>query len=404
MGRPKKTTEIEALAEKFGDQLEPQSEVYNKRLAQMARLREKYPNARVSTGATEDENPVWVKVPDLGKQWALGRIGYACGRIKYILGTEGSSKTSNLLYDCNLAIEQGGLATIVEWENAMDASHIAKYVRQPDQLQIIHADCLEEGMEISRQVLKDYEEIDPDGLLPKVLGADSIGGSVMRRALDEKVELGDNRVGGPGLYMSSAIPYLNNVCARTKTLWVIIGQAREEIPTGFSGPPKPLIERVTGKGGKAVPFQATYWEFLQRRGTIKGDTGKTGFTVESTFKKNKRGVQWRNYFYDVSFAAGENIVFSDHTMNMLATGNVGGMKVQRNRFWCEEIGVQETSKLYPDEMYQLVHSQQHIDYFRNALGIRTDAQSQVIATASDRAQVADDELLANEAADGPLNQ
>jgi hypothetical protein len=253
-------------------------------------------------------------------------------------------------------------------------------------------------MEISRQVLNDYEEIDPDGVLPKVLGADSIGGSVMRRALDEKVELGDNRVGGPGLYMSSAIPYINNVCARTKTLWVIIGQAREEIPTGFSGPPKPLIERVTGKGGKAVPFHATYWEFLQRRGTIKGDTGKTGFTVESTFKKNKKGVQWRNYFYDVSFAVGENIVFSDHTMNMMATGNIGGIKVQRNRFWCEQIGIPETSKLYPDEMYQLVHSEQHIDYFRNALGIRSDARSQVIATANDRAEVADDELLAAEIA------
>ena len=85
-------------------------------------------------------------------------------------------------------------------------------------------------------------------------------------------------------------------------------------------------------------------------------------------------------------------------MSMLATGNIGGMKVQRNRFWCEEIGIPETAKLYPDEMYQLVHSQQHIDYFRNALGIRTDARSQVLATASDRAEVADDELLAAEAA------
>lgn len=395
MGRPKKIT----IGEKFGDEPKLSSDPFQRRLAQIAKMKEKYPNARMSTGATEDENPVWIMAPDLGKQWALGRPGYACGRIKYILGSEGSSKTSNLLYDCNLAIEQGGLATIVEWENAMDPAHIAKYVKQPDKLVIWHAECLEEGMEISRDVLKDYEEIDPDGVLPKVLGADSIGGSVMRRALDEKIELGDNRVGGPGLYMSSAVPYINNICARTKTLWVIIGQAREEIPTGFSGPPKPYIERLTGKGGKATPFHATYWEVLQRRGTLKNDDGKTGFTVESTFKKNKKGVQWRNYFYDVSFAAGDNIVFSDHTMNMLATGNIGGMKVERKRYWCEQIGIPSTSKLTACEMYELVHSPEHISYFQEALGIRFDVKAEVVATVADRPQVPDDQLLANEAID-----
>ena len=366
-----------------------------------ARISGKHPTARIETGATEDQNPTWIIVPDLQHQAALGRHGYACGRINYILGAEGSSKTSKMLYLCNLAIEAGGYATIVEWEGAMDPAHIAKYVRNPDKLQIIHAECLEDGMEISRMVLNDYGENDPEGILPKVLGADSIGGSVMRRALDEKVELGDNRVGGPGLYMSSAVPYINNMCVRTKTLWVIIGQAREEIPTGFSGPPKPYIERITGKGGKAAPFHATYWEILQRRGTLKGDDGKTGFTVESTFKKNKKGVQWRSYFYDISFAPGENIVYKNHTLTMLTVGNVGGLRVrpagnQGKRYGCEAIGIPSTPGLSADEMYALIHSPEHIGHFQEALGIKTDAKSIVQATASDLPPVADEVLLATE--------
>lgn len=353
-------------------------------------MSKKFPTAKIFNGKTIDETPLFIEVPDLSMQYALGRVGYACGRINYILGFEGSSKTTNLLWKINLALKQGGLAALVEWENALDPDHIAYYVEEPEKLQIWKADSLEEGMEMTRELLKIFGDADPDGLLPKIIGADSIGGSIMKRALEDKHEIGDARVGGSGLYMSAAVGLINNLCARTNTLWCPIGQAREEIPTGFSGPPKADLEKIVAKGGKALPFHSTYWEVLKRGATLKGDSGKTGFTVRSTFKKNKKGVQFREYTYDVEFYKGLN--FSQHTMDFLSLGHIGGLQEKKNRFWCEPMGISESDKKEPEEMYAIVHSPQHIGRFQEALGIRRDMHS-IAPTPVDKPQVSDEELM-----------
>lgn len=339
-------------------------------LARAGNIGSKIAGITHSTGATVDADPVWLVIPDLGRQWALGRVGYTCDRVKYVLAAEGSSKTSALLYECNLAIKQGGLATLVEWEHAIDRAMVEHYIEEPEKLVIKQADSLQSGMEITRDVLKEYAEIDPEKVLPKIIGADSIGGSVMNRAFEEGREMGDNKVGGSGAYMSDAVGVIANLCAATKTLWHVIGQAREEIPVGFSGPPKPYWKRVVGKGGKALPFHATYFEVLQPGKTHKDGDTMCGFEVRAFFRKNKRGIPYRAYTYDVLF--GRGITGGQHTMDLLAVGSIGGMKCKLNRFWCPEIGIPETSKMPPHEIYPIIHQPEHIGHFQRALGIRTD--------------------------------
>lgn len=323
-----------------------------------------------STGATVDANPIWIVIPDLGRQFALGRIGYTCDRIKYVLAAEGSSKTSALLYECNLVIKQGGFAAIVEWEHALDRTMIENYIEEPDKLIIKQAGSLESGLKVTKQLLEFFGDLDPEKKIPKIIGADSIGGAVMERAFEEGREMGDTRVGGSGLLMSAAVGEIAMLCASTRTFWHVIGQAREEIATGFSGPPKPYWKRVVGKGGKALPFHATYFEVLQPGKTHKAGEEMVGFEVRSFFRKNKRAIPFRSYTYDVRF--GQGIVGYQHTMDLLAVGEIGGMKCKLNRFWCPEIGIPESSKMPPHEIYPIVHSDEHIGHFQEALGIRTD--------------------------------
>jgi RecA/RadA recombinase len=342
-----------------------------------ARMAKKFPKVKHATGASEGNDALFLTMPDLGNQWALSRPGYAMGRVCYILGEEGTSKTSRLLYKCGLALKAGGLAAIVEWEDAMDPDHISYYLGDyADQLVIHHADSLEQGMEMSREVLRQFAEIDPEGKLVKVLGADSVGGSVMERALDDEREIGDARVGGTGLYMGAAVPLLKHQCARTNTLWVVLGQLREKIETGFSGPPKAYLEKVTGKGGKSLPFEATYWEILQRGATLKdGDGAKDGFRVRSTFKKNKKGVQWREYSYDIEFY--KNLSGMVPTMEMLSIGSICGLKSKAGgskgkKYWVEGLGQSDVEGGKIDEIYDLIHQPCNITMFQDALGIRRD--------------------------------
>ena len=104
-------------------------------------------------------------MPDLGNQYALGRIGYSMGRINYILATEGASKTSRLLHLCRRAMDQGGMAAIVESEGEIDEDIIEYYLGPHTEeflKNIYHPDTLEEGMEMSRDILKAFKEVDPD--------------------------------------------------------------------------------------------------------------------------------------------------------------------------------------------------------------------------------------------------
>lgn len=371
---PKKKNAVIATA--ADDGLTPQQRF----LARQANIGSNIKGIIHSTGATVDANPIWIVIPDLGRQYALGRPGYTCDRIKYVLAAEGSGKTAAMLYELNLVIKAGGLATLVELEHAIDQQMISYYIEEPEKLVIKQADSIEAAMAVVLETLKEYEEIDPERKLVKMIGTDSVGGGVMNRAFEEGREIGDSQVGGTGKFMSDAVGIINNRCAFTKTFWHVIGQAREEIPVGFSGPPKPYWKRVTGKGGKALPFHATYFEVMQPGKTLKDDDIMAGFEVRSFFRKNKRGVPFRSYTYDVRF--GEGITGCQHTMDLLAVGSIGGMKCVRNRFWCPEIGIEEGDKMTPDEIYPIIHQPEYIGHFQRALGIKTDL-SAVERTASD---------------------
>ena len=365
MARPKKSLITGAAIEPDG--LTPQQRF----LRNAENVGSKIKGISHSTGATVDSNPIFIVIPDLGRQWALGRVGYTCDRIKYVLAAEGSSKTSALLYECNLVINAGGLATLVEWEHAIDRNMIENYIDNPAGLVIKQADSLESGLRITLDILEEYAAIDPEKVIPKIIGADSIGGGVMEKVFNDDYALGSKLPGGAGGLMAEGVGMIANKCASTKTFWHVIGQAREEINIGaFGGPPKPYWKRVIGKGGKALPFHATYFEVLQPGKHHKDGDSMSGFEVRSFFRKNKRAIPFRSYIYDVKFGIG--IDPSQHTMDLLAIGEVGGMKCKMNRFWCPEIGIPETSKMPPHEIYPIVHLPEHIGHFQEALGIRAD--------------------------------
>lgn len=372
--KPKKKIKVEGAAEEPMQDLCNLSPLERFRLINGARMAKKFP------GGKHVPDHKCLVINDLGNQWALGRIGLFMGRINYILAEEGASKTSRMLHLCGQAHRQGGLCDLVESEGEIDEDILSYYLgdfaEEFSKHHIHHPNTLEEGMEMSKEILRSYKEVDPNNELIKVMAYDSVGGSVMARSLEDDREIGDNRVGGSGLYMSEAVKTVKHFCKETGTLWIVLGQLREKIETGFSGPPKAYLEKVTGLGGKALNFETAYWEILQRAGTLKDSDGtKEGFRVKSTFKKNKKGVQWREYKYDVEFY--KDLSGCVPTMDMLSIGSICGLKAKNfgslgKRYWCEGLGQSDVEKMPVDEIYEFIHRPCNIGIFHEALGIKSD--------------------------------
>ncbi len=150
----------------------------------------------------------FLNVPDLAYQWAMGRPGYAMGRIQSLMGFEGSSKTSKQLWLANLAFEQGGFAAAVYVEHADSAYHMRQYVREQrfaDAFMCYPCDTLEEAIDTTYQINDEFIKNDPGRKLPKVLIFDSVAGATQQKLLDDDNEPGKPKPGGIGGIMADFV-------------------------------------------------------------------------------------------------------------------------------------------------------------------------------------------------------
>lgn len=332
-----------------------------------------------------DANLRFLQVPDICLQWAMGRPGYAMGRIKVLMGYEGSSKTSQQLWLANLAFLQGGIAAAVYVEHADSTFHIKQYVL-PEFLPYFMCypcDTLEEAIKKSYEIQDQFAMIDPEGLIPKVQIFDSIAGATQEKLLDEEYEPGAPKPGGIGAIMSDFVNAMQVRIARTQTLWAVNNQAKDNIPIGQQmGPPVSKIDKMVGKGGRALPFHATYHEIVDKVGSLKEESDLTvsgklvdGFKSKLTFKKNKLGVPMREVFYNVVW--GQGFDFVPHTMAFLLAGGVCGLESRKagnkgTLFFSKELGVSEKGAISRDEMYALIHSPEHLPKFQRELDVIVD--------------------------------
>jgi RecA/RadA recombinase len=345
------------------------------RVLGLQRMEEKYKGAS-STAGGEDERLKFVYVPDLMYQWALGRPGYAMGKIMTILGFEGASKTSNFLYTANLAIKAGGLAAMVETETAGSTEHMKWYLDEPDNFLIEKPRSLEQAMEMTRDFLMLFKELDPKNQLPKILGFDSVGGTALEKALDEDAEIGAKTVGGKGKFMSDAIEVIKQLLIETNTLWIANNQGKDKIHTNaMPGQRFADHQLITASGGHALPLASHYYVMLKKGGAVKSSGDKDGFGVKMYFMKNKLRFPDREIWYDVRWEQG--LDFVPHTMEFLTVGKTLGMRKEGGHYWAEEAGISKSDGGDEREMYAKIHSAEYITRFQEALGVKIAPENQI---------------------------
>lgn len=328
-----------------------------------------------------DCNLKFLHVPDIAYQYALGRPGYAMGRIESCMAMEGASKTSLQLWRANLTMEQGGLAAAVFVEHADSTFHMGQYIRKEflPYFMCYVCDTLEMAIEKSLEIQSDFAKIDPENKLIKFQIFDSVAGATEEKLLKEEVEAGAPKPGGIGKVMADFVNAMQSRIARTNTLWGVNNQARKEIPIGYASmAPKAEVDEMIAKGGKALPFHSTYQEILKRRGRLKS-TSETnpdlkavdGFSTSLFFKKNKLYVPERTVNYDVVFFKG--LVFQDHTLDFLEAGRIMGVTRRPNtsKYYSKQMGMNEKDAIPAADMYRLVHSPEWLHHFQSELNIIT---------------------------------
>ena len=275
----------------------------------------------------------------LGLDIALGIGGIPKGRIVEIYGPESSGKTTLALHVVAEVQKQGGIASYVDAEHALDPIYAEKLGVNIDELYISQPDDGEQALEIAESMVR-------SGAIDVVV-IDSVAALVPRAEIDG--EMGDSHMGLQARLMSQALRKMTGVTNKTNCTVIFINQLREKIGITFGN-------NETTTGGRALKFYASLRIDIRRTETIKQSDELLGNRTKVRVVKNKLAPPFRVCEFDIMF--GEGISKEGDVLDLAVEVNL----VNKSGAWYSykemKIGQgRENAKKYfkerPDELREL---------------------------------------------------
>lgn len=217
----------------------------------------------------------------------IGAGGFPRNRITEVYGGEASGKTTLTLRAIAEAQKTGGVAAIVDIENALDSSWCTKNGVVIDDLYVAQPSSGEEALQIVEELInsKGFD----------LIVVDSVAALVPQAELDG--EVGQSHMGLQARMMSQAMRRLTGILSKSNSALVFINQTRSNLGVTY-GP------TTTTSGGRALRFYASLRLELSRISSIKVGDDTVGNHVKIKGTKNKLAAPFRECVVDLMFDSG----------------------------------------------------------------------------------------------------
>lgn len=207
----------------------------------------KYGRSSISTMAqrSSEVREVLTTGNDAIDQYILGVGGLPVGRISEVYGPESSGKTSLLLGVVARVQQMGGVAGVIDAENAMTAKRCREMGADPDRLIRLDPENLEEAGDMAMAFLNSL----PDDGPPVILGLDSVP-ALLTKDEAEGDSVGEEAMGVRARFYGRFCRYLVKTLPLKRAHFMFVNQIRMKIGVVFGNP-------ETTPGGNAIKFYAS---------------------------------------------------------------------------------------------------------------------------------------------------
>ncbi len=218
----------------------------------------------------------WISTQCLPLDLILGKGGIPVGRLTEIFGGESSGKTTLLLHLLAETQRRGGIAVMLDTENAMDVDR-AKLIGIDTSTLIYDApDSIEQTLTKAEAIINAIREREKDTLV--VIGWDSVAGTPTETELTG--DFGKVEVASAARIISKGLRKLTQGIAEHRVALVFVNQIRDKIGVQWG-------TKYSTYGGRAIKFHASVRVKLTQVGRMKEKGVVVGIEVEADVVKNK---------------------------------------------------------------------------------------------------------------------